>query len=126
MGEDNAPIACHRERGWRLERNSPGSIRDPLQDPLSAFARRRNVGRPTRRHRPPEHRIPAPPPWGHSSFLFFSFLSRRVHLMALSRLHRLLKRSRPLTRSAQQRTSTLEALEDRTVLSFLPVVTFPV
>ena len=46
--------------------------------------------------------------------------------MALSRLHRLLKKSRPLSRSAQQRTLTLEALEDRTVLSFLPPVTFPV
>jgi hypothetical protein len=45
--------------------------------------------------------------------------------MALSRLHRLLKRSRPLSRSAQQRTWALEALESRTVLSFLPPVTFP-
>ena len=46
--------------------------------------------------------------------------------MALPRLHRLLKRSRPLSRSAQQRTLTLEALEHRTVLSFLPPVTLPV
>src|SRR5262245_656098 len=23
MGENHAPIACHRKRGWRLERNSP-------------------------------------------------------------------------------------------------------
>ena len=46
--------------------------------------------------------------------------------MALSRLHRLLKKSRPLSRSAQQRKLTLEALEDRTVLSFVPPVTFPV
>src|SRR4029077_436907 len=46
--------------------------------------------------------------------------------MALSRLHRLLKKSRPLSRSAQQRKLTLEALEDRTVLSFAPPVTFPV
>jgi hypothetical protein len=46
--------------------------------------------------------------------------------MALSRLHRLLKKSRPLSRSAQQRTLTLETLEERTVLSFLPPVTFPV
>ena len=46
--------------------------------------------------------------------------------MALSRLHRLLKKSRPLSRSAQRHTLTLEALEDRTVLSFLPPVTFPV
>ena len=46
--------------------------------------------------------------------------------MALSRLHRLLKKSRPLSRSAQQRKLTLETLEDRTVLSFLPPVTFPV
>jgi len=46
--------------------------------------------------------------------------------MALSRLHRLLKKSRPLSRSAQQRKLTLETLEERTVLSFLPPVTFPV
>ena len=46
--------------------------------------------------------------------------------MALSRLHRLLKKSRPLSRSAQRRTLTLEALEDRTVPSFLPPATFPV
>src|SRR5262245_22209293 len=100
-----------------------GSIGDALRDPFSAFARRRNVGRPTRRHRPPEHRVPAPPPWGRSSLVF---LSRRVCLMALSRLYRLLKKSRPLSRSAQQRKLTLEALEDRTVLSFAPPVTFPV
>src|SRR5262245_10554907 len=100
-----------------------GSIGDALRDPFSAFARRRNVGRPTRRHRPPEHRVPAPPPWGRSSLFF---LSRRVHLMALSRLHRLLKKSRPLSRSAQQRKLTLETLDERTVLSFLPPVTFPV
>src|SRR5262249_28299836 len=46
--------------------------------------------------------------------------------MALSWLQRLLKKSRPLSRSAQRRTLTLEALEDRTVPSFLPPVTFPV
>src|SRR5262249_32670291 len=46
--------------------------------------------------------------------------------MALSRSRRLLKKSRPLSRSAQRHTLTLEALEDRTVLSFAPVVTFPV
>jgi hypothetical protein len=46
--------------------------------------------------------------------------------MALSKLHRLLIRSRPLSRSATQRKLTLEALEDRTVLSFAPPVTFPV
>src|SRR5215471_19718316 len=46
--------------------------------------------------------------------------------MELKRLHRLLKKSRPLSRSAQQRTLTLETLEERTVLSFLPPVTFPV
>ena len=46
--------------------------------------------------------------------------------MALSRLHRLLKKSRPLSRSAQQRKLTLETLEERTVLSFLPPATFPV
>ncbi len=46
--------------------------------------------------------------------------------MALSTLHRLPKRSRPLSRSARQLTLTLEALENRTVLSFLPPVTFPV
>src|SRR5262249_27980492 len=52
--------------------------------------------------------------------------SRRVRLMALSRLHTLRKKSRPLSRSAQQRKLTLETLEERTVLSFLPPVTFPV
>jgi Bacterial Ig-like domain (group 3)/FG-GAP-like repeat len=46
--------------------------------------------------------------------------------MALSWLQRLLKKSRPLSRSAQRHTLTLEALEDRTVPSFLPPVTFPV
>src|SRR5262249_18578466 len=46
--------------------------------------------------------------------------------MALSWLQRLLKKSRPLSRSAQRRTLTLEALEDRTVPTFLPAVTFPV
>src|SRR5262249_34873857 len=52
--------------------------------------------------------------------------SRRVHLMALSWLRRLLKKSRPLSRSARRHTLTLEALEDRTVPTFLPPVTFPV
>ena len=46
--------------------------------------------------------------------------------MTLSKLHRLLKKSRPLSRSAQQRKVTLEALEDRKVLSFAPPVIFPV
>ena len=46
--------------------------------------------------------------------------------MALSWLQRLLKKSRPLSRSAQRHTLTLEALEDRTVPAFLPAVTFPV
>ena len=46
--------------------------------------------------------------------------------MALSRLHTLRKKSRPLSRSARRRALTLEALEERTVLSFLPPVTFPV
>src|SRR5262245_50325077 len=46
--------------------------------------------------------------------------------MARSWLHRLLKKSRPLSRSAQRHTLTLEALEDRTVPSFLPAVSFPV
>ena len=45
--------------------------------------------------------------------------------MALSWFQRLLKKSRPLSRSARLHTLTLEALEDRTVLSFLPVSTFP-
>src|SRR5262245_62593390 len=53
-------------------------------------------------------------------------LSRRVHLMALSWLQRLLKKSRPLSRPTRRHTLTLEALEDRTVPSFLPPVTFPV
>jgi hypothetical protein len=46
--------------------------------------------------------------------------------MALSWLQRFLKKSRPLSRSAPRRTLTIEALEDRTVPSFLPAVTFPV
>jgi hypothetical protein len=46
--------------------------------------------------------------------------------MALSRLHRSLQKSRPHSRSDQQRKLTLETLEDRTVLSFAPPVTFPV
>jgi Ca2+-binding RTX toxin-like protein len=44
--------------------------------------------------------------------------------MALSSLQRLLKKSRPLPRSARRHTLALEALEGRTVLSFLPA--FPV
>src|SRR4051794_32773430 len=123
MGENNAPIACHRKRGWLLERNSP------------RIDWRRATG-PTQRLRPAaKRRAPdqaAPPARALCSrapavgaFVLF-FLSRRVPLMALSRLHRLLKRSRPLSRSAQQRALTLEALEHRTVLSFLPAVTFPV
>src|SRR5262245_40162418 len=48
--------------------------------------------------------------------------------MALSWLKRLLKKSRPLSRPAQRHILTLEALEDRNLLStnFLPAVTFPV
>lgn len=46
--------------------------------------------------------------------------------MALSRLLISRKKLRPLSRSARRRTVTLEALEDRTVLSFLPPVTLPV
>jgi hypothetical protein len=46
--------------------------------------------------------------------------------MALSRFQCLLKKSRPLSRSAQRRNLTLEALKDRTVLSFLPASTFSV
>src|SRR5206468_10753352 len=51
---------------------------------------------------------------------------RRVRLMARSRLRRLLKKSRPLSRSARQRPWTLEALEDRTVLRFLRPAILPV
>jgi hypothetical protein len=54
----------------------------------------------------------------------FYFLE--IHLMALSWLQRLLKKSRPVSRSARRCTLALEALEDRTVPSFLPPVTFPV
>jgi len=46
--------------------------------------------------------------------------------VVLSWLHRLLNKPRPLSRSAQQRTLTLVALEDRTVPSFASAVTFPV
>ena len=46
--------------------------------------------------------------------------------MALSWLRRWLKKSRPLSRSARRPTLAIEALEDRTVPSFLPPVTLPV
>src|SRR6516162_7498252 len=46
--------------------------------------------------------------------------------MALSWLRRLLKKSRPPSRSARRQTLLLESLEDRTVPTFLPAVTFPV
>jgi hypothetical protein len=46
--------------------------------------------------------------------------------MARSWFERPLKKSRPLSRSVQRHMSTLEALEERTVLSFLPPATFPV
>src|SRR5262245_31279901 len=72
---------------------------------------------------PPEPGVPAPPPWGRLSLCFLSW---KVHRMALSWLQRLLKKSRPLSRPTRRHTLTLEALEDRTVPSFLPPVTFPV
>jgi hypothetical protein len=46
--------------------------------------------------------------------------------MALSWLRRWRKKSRPLSRSAWRHTLAIELLEDRTVPSFLPPVTFPV
>lgn len=46
--------------------------------------------------------------------------------MALSWLRRLLKKSRPLSRSVRRHTLMLEALEDRLVPTFLPAVTLPV
>src|SRR5262245_25934687 len=46
--------------------------------------------------------------------------------MAQSWLQRLLKKSRPLSRSAWRHTLAIETLEDRTVPSFLPAITFPV
>jgi hypothetical protein len=46
--------------------------------------------------------------------------------MSRSWLQRFLKKSRPLSRSARRHTLAFEALEDRTVPSFLPPVTFPV
>src|SRR5262245_6748862 len=66
---------------------------------------------------PPGHRVPAPC----RGAIVLVFLPRRVHLVAPSRYQRLLKKSR----SAKRYSVTLEALEARTVLSFLPVVTFP-
>jgi hypothetical protein len=48
-----------------------------------------------------------------------------VHLMALSWLHRFLKKSQPQSRSAERPGLGIEALEDRTVPSFLPAVTLP-
>src|SRR5262249_39157914 len=54
------------------------------------------------------------------------FLSRSVHLMALSWLQRWLKKSRPLSRSARRHPLTIESLEDRSVpTSFLPAITLP-
>src|SRR5262249_13753273 len=83
----------------------------------------------TSRRRPPDRRVPARAarslhPAGGPLSLWF--LSWRVVLMALSWLQRLLKTSRPLSRPAQRHTLTIEALEDRTVPTFLPPVTFPV
>jgi hypothetical protein len=46
--------------------------------------------------------------------------------MALSWWQRVFKKSRPLSRSARRHILTVEALEDRTVPTFLPPVTFPV
>src|SRR5436309_2538273 len=46
--------------------------------------------------------------------------------MGPARLHRLRKRPRPRQRQAQRRPLALEALEARTVLSFLPPVDLPV
>lgn len=46
--------------------------------------------------------------------------------MALSWLRRWRTKSRPLSRSARRHTLAIEALEDRTVPSFLPPATFPV
>src|SRR5262249_52402240 len=46
--------------------------------------------------------------------------------MALFWLRRLLKKPRPRSRSGRRHTLTLEALEYRTVPSFLPPVSFPV
>src|SRR5262249_43710304 len=82
----------------------------------------RKVGRPNTRPRRSEQSVPAPVVGRLSLFVH----SRRVHLMALSWLQRLLKKSRPLSRSAQRHTLAIEALEDRTVPSFLPPVTLPV
>src|SRR5262245_6665947 len=62
------------------------------------------------------------PPWGRLSRYSFS----EVDLMAQSWLLRLLKKSRPLTRSARRHALPIEALEDRAVPTFLPPVTFPV
>jgi hypothetical protein len=46
--------------------------------------------------------------------------------MALSWFHRLLKKSQPRSQSAQRYPFALQALEDRTVPTFLPAVPFPV
>ena len=111
-----------RQRPPRSSRPGPAAVAIPVDagQRLRPAAKRRA---PDQAAPPARASCSRAPPWGRSSLFF---LSRRVHLMALSRLHRLLKKSRPLSRSAQRRTLTLEALEDRTVLSFLPPVTFPV
>src|SRR5262245_18015812 len=50
---------------------------------------------------PPEHGVPASPPWGRLSLFVLSW---RVHLMALSWLQRLLKRrSGPVSRTGRKK-----------------------
>src|SRR4051794_28033774 len=79
MGENNAPIACHRQRGWRLERNSPRidwrRSTEPIQRLRPAAVRRA----PDLAAPPPEDRVPAPPPWGRMSFFFLSFSGGSSH-----------------------------------------------
>src|SRR5262249_35849729 len=121
----------------RLFGASPPLVVTPLRTPLVLYAGRRQAEGPTGRHRSPEPSALSASRWPRPRPSIVSprpavgrfvriILSRRVHLMSLSWLQRLLKKPRPLSRSARRHTLMLEALEDRTVPTFLPPVTFPV
>src|SRR5262249_44727347 len=55
-----------------------------------------------------------------------SLCTGEIHRMALSSLQRVSRKSRPPSRSTRRHSLALETLEGRTVLSFLPAVSFAV